>query len=159
MPKIIYPNGKLQYLCKPLPTPTDLILRRFIPKSWFKKRKSNFELQQFGYNQELNVPFLSGCFMFLRVSALQEIGLFDDRFFMYGEDIDLSRRMHSKYKTIFFPKVTVVHAHKAESYKNYKMLFIHIKNIVKYFNKWGWLFDQERKMVNQKLRNELSKQY
>lgn len=159
MPKIIYPNGKLQYLCKPLPTPTDLILRRFIPKSWFKKSKSNFELQQFGYDYELNVPFLSGCFMFLRVSALQEIGLFDERFFMYGEDIDLSRRMHSKYKTIFFPNVTVVHAHKAESYKNYKMLLTHIKNIIKYFNKWGWLFDQERKTVNQKLRNELSKQY
>lgn len=157
MPKVIYPDGKLQYLCKPLPTPTDLIFRRFIPKEWFKKRKADYELRNFDYNHELNIPFLSGCFMFLRVSALQKIGIFDERFFMYGEDIDLSRRMHSEYKTIFYPKVSVVHAHKAESYKNYKMLFIHIKNIVKYFNKWGWIFDSERTKINQSLKNDLSK--
>lgn len=151
MPRVVYPNGDLQYLCKLLPTPFDLIFRRFIPKQWFKNNREKFELRDFGYDRELNVPFLSGCFMFLRVSALQDIGLFDERFFMYGEDIDLSRRMHSKYKTMFYPKATIIHAHKAESYKDYKMLYIHIKNIVLYFNKWGWLIDIERKRINKSL--------
>lgn len=151
MPRVVYPNGDLQYLCKLLPTPFDLIFRRFIPKQWFKSNREKFELRDFGYDRELNVPFLSGCFMFLRVSALQDIGLFDERFFMYGEDIDLSRRMHYKYKTMFYPKATIIHAHKADSYKNRKMLLIHIKNIVLYFNKWGWLIDIERKRVNKSL--------
>lgn len=151
MPRVVYPNGDIQYLCKPIPTPIDLIFRRFIPKQWFKSYRDKFELRGFGYDRELNVPFLSGCFMFLRISALLDVGLFDERFFMYGEDIDLSRRMHSKYKTMFYPKATIVHAHMAGSYKNRKMLFIHIKNIVRYFNKWGWLIDKERRCVNKAL--------
>ena len=57
----------------------------------------------------LNVPFLSGCFMFLRTEAVKEVGLFDERFFLYAEDIDFTRRMHSRYKTVFYPPVPVYH--------------------------------------------------
>jgi GT2 family glycosyltransferase len=108
-----------------------------------------------GYNKTMNVPYLSGCFMFLRVKALKEIGLFDERFFMYPEDIDLTRRIHSKYQTVFYPEVSVIHNHAQDSYKNYRMLWIHISNMVKYFNKWGWIFDSERRKVN----NEYVRQY
>lgn len=156
MPKVIYPNGELQYLCKPLPTPADLVFRRFAPAGWFKKSKARFELRDFDYDRPLNVPFLSGCFMFLRVSALQEVGLFDERFFMYGEDIDISRRMHAKYKTMYYPSVSIVHAHRAASYKNWKMLRIHMKSIVRYFNKWGWFFDAERVKMNRALRKDIA---
>ena len=45
MPNILYPNGEIQYLCKLLPTPVDLILRRFIPfKNWKDKRNHTYEL-------------------------------------------------------------------------------------------------------------------
>ena len=50
--------------------------------------------------------------------CLQDIGLFDERFFMYPEDIDITRRMHEKYLTIFFPEVSIVHAHAAASKTN-----------------------------------------
>ena len=149
MPKVIYPDGQLQYLCKLLPTPYDLIVRRFIPFKRIKElNDSKYELRFSGYNKIMNVPYLSGCFMLLRISALKEIGLFDERYFMYPEDIDLTRRMHKNYKTIFFPYVTIIHDHAKSSYKNLKMMFIHIYNIIKYFNKWGWFFDKERKIVN-----------
>ena len=151
MPKVIYPDGTLQYLCKLLPTPLDLVLRRFAIgplKRVAKFRADEFELRFTGYKQEMNVPFLSGCFMLFRVSSLQAIGFFDENFFMYGEDIDLTRRMHSKYKTLFFPGALVIHDHAKESYKNLKMLWIHSINIVRYFNKWGWFFDAERKKIN-----------
>lgn len=157
MPKVVYPDNSLQYLCKPLPTPMDLLLRRFFPKKWFAKSKERFELRAFDYNHELNVPFLSGCFIFLRTSALKDIGLFDERFFMYGEDIDFSRRMHQKYRTMYFPGATIIHAHKAESKTSRKMLLVHIKSIITYFNKWGWFFDNERTRVNKNLSNALNK--
>ena len=95
--------------------------------------------------------------MFLRVSALRKVGLFDERFFMYGEDLDLSRRMHRQYKTIYYPDAAVVHAHRAESYHSGKMLWVHIENIAIYFNKWGWFFDPERRKVNKKVRREILK--
>ena len=80
--------------------------------------------------------------------------MFDERFFMYPEDIDITRRMHSKYRTMYWPNVSVVHAHRAASYKSTRMLKIHIVNMVKYFNKWGWFFDSERRKVNREILKE-----
>ena len=155
MPRVVYPDGSLQYLCKLLPTPGDLFLRRFIPERMMRYVRDRFELRESGYDREMNVPFLSGCFMFLRVAALQKVGLFDERFFMYSEDIDFSRRMHAAYKTMYYPKVTIVHAHKQASYKNRRMMRIHIGSTVKYFNKWGWFFDAERRRVNRQCLSRL----
>jgi len=148
MPKVFYPGGQIQYLCKLLPTPFDLIFRRFLPSRWTEKQTHKFEMRESRYNKVMDVPYLSGCFMFLRVSALKEVGLFDERFFMYPEDIDLTRRIHQKYRTVFYPDVSVVHHHAQSSYKNYSMLWIHISNMIKYFNKWGWFFDKERRRIN-----------
>ena len=154
MPKVLYPNGDLQFLCKKLPTPLDLFLRRFsifFPRKFIDKCYLNYELQYFNYRQELNVPYLSGCFMLLRVSSLKMIGIFDARFFMYAEDIDLSRRMHAFFKTLYYPHVFIYHEHAKSSYKNIYMLLLHIFSIVKYFNKWGWFFDSERRFFNKRL--------
>lgn len=158
MPKVTYPDGSLQYLCKLIPTPFDLFFRRFLRgplKKLARKKAEQFTLRFAGYNREMDVPYLSGCFMLFRTSALKKIGLFDERFFMYPEDIDITRRMHSKYRTIFFPDATIVHDHAKESYKNKKMLWIHIINLIKYFNKWGWFIDRERKEVNERILNSL----
>ena len=156
MPKVLYPDGQIQYLCKLLPTPADLILRRFIPlRSWSKNNRDLFELRFTGYDHEMEVPYLSGCFMFFRVDALKETGLFDERFFMYPEDIDLTRRIHEKFKTIFYPAVQVFHEHGQASYISKKMLFIHMWNLVKYFNKWGWFFDTKRTETNRRILQRL----
>ena len=155
MPKVYYPNGEIQYLCKLLPTPFDLIFRRFLPKSWTEKRTTIFELRSSGYNRIINVPYLSGCFMFLRMEAVRQVGMFDERFFMYPEDIDLTRRIHRKYRTVFYPEVSVIHQHVQGSYLVGRLLFIHIKNMIKYFNKWGWIFDNERRIINKETLKQL----
>jgi len=158
MPKIIYPNGQLQYLCKLLPSPIDLIFRRFIPfKKWRDKINQKYELHSFRYNKKINIPNLSGCFMFLRTKALEKVGLFDENIFMYLEDIDLNRRIHRAYKTIFFPEAVVVHEYQKASYKNIKLLKVHIKSAIYYFNKYGWFFDKERKIINAQTLQEIEK--
>lgn len=150
LPKVIYPNGELQYLCKLLPTPFDLIFRRFLPnKGIIKKINDRYILKDSGYDKIMNPPCLSGCFMFMRTKTLEENELyFDERFFMYCEDFDLMRRLHRVGKTIFYPCVTIIHDHARASYKNKKLLFDHIKSACKYFNKYGWIFDKERRIEN-----------
>lgn len=150
-PKVLYPNGTVQHVCKLLPTPFDLLFRRFLPISFTKKRMEIFELHKSGYDRIFQAPYIHGCFMFIRTAALKKVGLFDERFFMYPEDIDLTRRIHQHYKTVFYPEVEIVHTHARESYKTFKLLYIHIINMIKYFNKWGWFFDDERKRVNKKI--------
>lgn len=147
-PKVIYPNGELQYLCKLLPSPLDIFGRRLLPKSWIKKRNEKYEMHFTGYDKIRNCPTLSGCFMILNVDVLMKVGLFDDRFFMYFEDNDLTRRIHQISKTVFYPKVTIIHKHAAEHRHNRFLLKVSIYSAIKYFNKWGWLFDPERRRVN-----------
>lgn len=149
LPKVVYPNGELQYLCKLLPTPFDILGRRLFPKSWGKKRKSRYEMHSTGYNKIRNCPILSGCFMFMRMDVIKKVGGFDERFFMYFEDYDLNRRIHQVSKTIYYPYVTIVHAHAAEHRSNNVLLKISIRSAILYFNKWGWIFDKERKYINQ----------
>lgn len=155
-PKVLYPDGRLQYTCKLIPTPFDLIASRFLPGFLKKGRMRRFRLEKTGYRKIMDVPYMHGCFMMLRIDTLRDTGLFDERFFMYPEDIDLTRRIHERWKTLFYPNVSIFHAHAAESRKSAKMLWIHATNMVKYFNKWGWLFDSKRRLYNKRLLTEIS---
>jgi GT2 family glycosyltransferase len=157
LPKVVYPSGQLQYLCKLLPTPFDLVCRRFLPNIGFIKRiNDRYILKHSGYDKIINPPCLSGCFMFLRVSTLIKYNLFfDEGYFMYIEDFDLIRRIHRVSKTIFYPEITIVHDHEKGSYKNLRLLLIHIRSTMRYFNKYGWFFDRERKKMNNRIEDEI----
>jgi hypothetical protein len=150
MPLVHYPDGRVQRLCKLVPTPADLFLRRFSSSNRREASNRRFELHDSGYNKIMFVPYLSGCFMLLRQSALQTVGLFDERFFMYPEDIDLTRRVAERYETLFFPNVCIVHEHGAASRRSLRMMIIHVANLFRYFNKWGWVCDPIRDRLNQK---------
>jgi hypothetical protein len=154
-PYVTYPNGELQYTCRLLPTPANLIFRRFLPKNMIEAMDERYTLKFWNHRSEANIPYHQGSFMFFRTSAFEKTGLFDERFFMYPEDIDITRRMHQNFRTMFWPGVTIVHAHRAASYKSKKMLKIHMVNMVKYFTKWGWIFDRQRKVWNSQLLKEL----
>lgn len=157
LPKVFYKNGDIQKLCNYLPTPLNLISRRFfINANWAKKINDEYELKGFNYDRCINVPNLSGCFMFLRNSILQQTGFFDNRYFMYMEDVDLCRRIHAVAKTIFYPGVHILHGFEKESYNNPSLLKHHIISAIKYFNKWGWIIDRKRKYFNKKFSEEIS---
>ena len=143
MPKILYPNNEIQYLCKRNPTPYILFFRRFLNFHPFKKylQRINFlyEYRNLDYNKELyNIPYLSGCFMFFRMNIFKEIGYFDERIFMYIEDADITRRVLSKYRTVYYPYAEVYHHFEKGSHKKIKLLFYSIHGAFIYFNKWGW---------------------
>ena len=155
VPKVLYPDGKLQYVCKLIPTPYDLIANRFLPENLVRKRLRRFRLEDSGYDRVMNVPYMHGCFFMLRIDALRSEGLFDERFFMYPEDIDLTRRLNEKWQTLYYPPLSIYHAHEAASRKSWKMLRIHAANMIKYFNKWGWFFDRRRRQANSRTLRDL----
>lgn len=152
MPKVLHPNGALQHLCKLLPKPHNLIYRRFLRfYKAFEKHDHLYEMRFTGYNKVMDVPFLSGCFMFLRTDALKKTGLFDEKIFLYTEDVDLSRRIHRFYRTMFFPEVSIYHYHEKGSYKKWNLLLHNIESAISYFNKWGWFNDKERDEINRRI--------
>ncbi len=151
MPKVLYPDGTLQHLCKLLPTPLNLATRRFWPfsRKLLSGMNNQYEMGFSHYNKVMNVPFLSGCFMFLRTASLRKTGLFDERFFLYAEDTDLSRRLHREFKTMFYPFAEIYHTHGRGSYKDLGLMWRNLMSAVRYFNKWGWVFDAERRTINE----------
>jgi len=130
MPRVLFPNGKEQNLRRDLPTPLNLIRRRL-----FSQFSSNGNGKP--CTRVVDVPFLSGCFMFIRTSVLKKVDLFDERFFLYMEDVDLSRRIGEVSRTVFYPYVHIYHEWQRYSYKDLKHLLIHIESAIKYFAKWG----------------------
>ena len=148
MPKVLNPDGTQQYLAKRLPAPIDVFGRRFLPAWMIARRNRRYELRDMDLEKPVNAPYLSGCFMLLRTKAAVEAGLFDERYFMYPEDMDLTRTIHRRWLTIYQPQWTIVHAHKRASYHSTRMLWIHIQNLCRYFNKYGWFFDKERWRMN-----------
>ena len=150
-PKAIYPDGSPQSNGRLIPDPLHLILRRFFSISRLNiKRNEDYELKNMGDSNYLT-PVVLGSFMMFRNVSLKEIGFFDERFFLYPEDVDISRRMFEKYDNVIFVKKQFVHHHYQESYKSLKLLVTHALEMIKYFNKWGWINDESRKSLNKRV--------
>jgi GT2 family glycosyltransferase len=148
-PKMLYPDGSLQYVCRLLPTPANLFLRRFLPNSrWAARADQTYELRFWDHNSYQNLPYFQGSFLLLRTQLAAALGGFDERFFMYGEDIDLCRRMHEVAETVYVPDAQVRHEYRRYSNRSWRGTWIGIRNNMRYFNKWGWLFDDDRARVN-----------
>lgn len=149
MPKILNEDGSTQFLPKLLPNPFWIFRRKFKkPAQAYKNFLNKYELRNVREDKIYNAPILSGCFTLLNLKAINEVGMYGDKFFMYFEDFDLSRRMHQKYKTIYFPKVSVYHGYERGANKSLKLFKIFLKSMYTYFNKWGWFFDKERMKMN-----------
>ena len=154
-PKILTKKGTEQSLEKFIPTPVDLT-KRLINSVTKIKLKDNLLINIPHDKKVISVPYISGCFMLFRVSVLSKVGLFDERFFLYPEDIDLSRRIYNQFECLVFQCLKIKHTHKAASKRNLKLFLIHFLNIVIYFNKWGWFFDSNRNELNKRARENLT---
>ncbi|BAZ84815.1 glycosyltransferase family 2 protein [Dolichospermum compactum] len=141
-PKIFFPSGETQYLCKRYPTILALFARRFLPKRLHFLVKSYldwYEMRDMGYDKTTaDILYLSGCFMLFRKKYFDEIGYFDEDIFMYFEDADITLRMAKKYKTVFYPDVHIFHHWAKGSYKALNLTIINIQSAIYFFNKHGW---------------------
>lgn len=111
-----------------LPTPAVSFYKIFglsdlFPKS---KRFARYHLAYLSKEENHEVDVLAGAFMFIRKAALDKSGLFDEAFFMYGEDIDLSYRIQqSGYKVVYFSETEILH-YKGESTKRGSLNYVRI---------------------------------
>lgn len=146
-PKQFYPDKTDQDSCFRWYNLFTPVYRR-LPLSSFnfvKKDLDRFLMKDYNKENIKEVDWLLGSFLFCRAKALSEIGLFDEQFFMYFEDIDLCRRFwQKKWKVVYFPDAKIIHdlirqsAHIAW-YKFFtsKSTISHIISWLKYLRKWG----------------------
>ncbi len=122
-----------------LPTPTVSFYKIFGLASIFPKSKT-FGQYHLGYLSEFEIneiDVLSGAFMLMRSETLDKVGLLDEQFFMYGEDIDLSYRIQlGGYKNYYFPQTKIIH-YKGESTKKSSVnyVFVFYRAMILFANK------------------------
>jgi GT2 family glycosyltransferase len=111
-----------------LPTPTVAFYKIFGLAALFPKSKlfGKYHLGYLDKDQIHQVEILSGAFMLMRKSTLDKVGLLDETFFMYGEDIDLSYRIIlGGYKNYYFPETRIIH-YKGESTKKSSVNYVFV---------------------------------
>lgn len=135
-PLIEFPDGSVQMLTRKQPTVLDLMLRFLGPGVW-SKRQDAFVNKHTGYTTEQKIENASGSFMFFRKTVLDEINGFDERYFLYMEDTDITRSTNVQSIAWFNPKIVVTHEWQRENHTmgGAKRMVV---SMVKYFNKWGW---------------------
>ncbi len=111
-----------------LPTPAVAFYKMFGLSALFPKSKTfgKYHLGFLDENKTNEVEILAGAFMLLRKTVLDKIGLLDETFFMYGEDIDLSYRINlGGYKNYYFPESRIIH-YKGESTKKSSVNYVFV---------------------------------
>jgi GT2 family glycosyltransferase len=140
-PHAMWPSGQRQYLCKRYPSVFDLALRGVAPeiiRSLFSARLARYELQAETQKEVYwNPPIVSGCFMFLRSTTLKSIAGFDDRFFLYFEDFDLSLRARKFTNSAYVPNIHVIHAGGHASKKGLWHIRIFIRSALIFYKTHG----------------------
>ena len=139
--------GAKQYLCKRYPSVFTLLVRGFFPEfltRLFRKRLARYEMHELDEKEvSEDIPLVSGCFMFVRTETLKEVGGFDEFYFLYFEDFDLSIRIGKLGKIAYAPKVRIVHHGGNAAKKGFRHLKMFIQSGIRFFNKHGWqLFKQ-----------------
>lgn len=156
VPKICHPTGDIQLIHRRLPRPQDYLmsfLNNKLNTELFKTSTyRKYLLEDFDTSQSFICPIISGCFMFFRQEAILCVNGFDERYFLYLEDTDLSRRVSEKYQAVVFSDLTAYHYWSRGAYKNFKLFMMFVSNLIRYFNKWGWVFDAKRDELNSVVR-------
>jgi len=139
-------NGDKQYLCKRYPSVFTFIVRGGFPKflkKIFAVRLANYEMHDLSEKEpSVDIPIASGCFMLLRSKSLIEIGGFDERYFLYFEDFDLSLRLGKKGKLAYLPAMRIQHAGGSAGSKGFNHFRMFARSGVRFFNAYGWRFIQ-----------------
>ena len=104
----------------------------------FKRWRKEYTLADQPINRPIPVAFATGCFLMIRTEAFLQLGGFDERFFLYQEDSDLSRRARELGEITYHPDMTVTHDWARENVHTLKGNLRQVHSMLKYFHKWGW---------------------
>ncbi|MEG1495978.1 MAG: glycosyltransferase family 2 protein [Clostridiales bacterium] len=139
-PRVMNIDGTEQYLPKRLPSFRYMVCGRLqgICKK-FADIRAEYTMSDIKITEPTEIQCCTGCFMLLRTEIFKKCNGFNEEFFMYLEDAELTLRASAYGKIIFYPLVCVTHAWERTSAKNPKYLFIHIQSMFKFLRiqkKW-----------------------
>ncbi len=128
LPKILNEDATVQNVVRNIPTPLKLL-----------KRKLQLDTDELSIpsNSISDIPFAHGCFMAFKRECFENIGGFDDNFFLYMEDVDIFIRAKECGRTVINTNYSIYHEHRKGSSKSFRLLILHLTSAVKFFLKYS----------------------
>jgi GT2 family glycosyltransferase len=133
-PKILNPDKSIQKLARKHLTVFNWITRQLARFFKIPTYESKFD-----YDRPQVVEFVSGCFFLAEAEKLLNYQGFDESFFMYCEDADLSRRISASFKNYYVPEAVIIHEWHKGWTKSVKTFQLHLRSLVRFFMKHGFL--------------------
>lgn len=138
--KTFYPDGKLQYTCREFPSVATILWRWLhLEKLYTPAFYRRFLMLDWPHHEVRQVDWVLGACMLLRREPIFNIGLFDEAFYLYYEDIDVCYRLRQQgFDTYFVPEAQIIHRYHRSSARGINRLTVeHAKSIIHYFRKHG----------------------
>ena len=141
-PFAVSADGKRQFLCKRFPAVTTLLVRGLLPnwlKKYFHRSLASYEMRDLSAELTCDtVPLVSGCFMLCRTENLHSVKGFDENYFMYFEDFDLSLRLGLSAKLAYLPSMRIKHFGGHAGRRGLKHFAMFVRSGIRFFNTYGW---------------------
>ncbi len=136
-PKVLNPDGTVQLIAKRRPGLLSLVSRR-VHLPFLKKIERDYLMADCDPDVRFPVEFCTGCFFIIRTEVFRKIGGFDEDYFLYFEDADITMKARKEGLAYYAPCARVVHFWHRETAHDKKQFMIQLKSMFIYFKKWGF---------------------
>ena len=141
-PKVLGGAGEQEFLCKRYPSVLVFLLRGFAPRflcRLFRRQLAAYEMRDLCQSDaQVDVAIASGCFLLVRTFDLRAISGFNDDFFLYFEDFDLSLRLGKRGRLVFDSDMRIIHHGGYAANKGRRHLRYFVTSGIMFFNRHGW---------------------
>lgn len=137
-PQLYFPDGRIQHLPRRKPNFMGLLARQLPkegPLAWFDRR---YTMQDRDLTQPQEIQFCTGSFFCIRTEVYQKMKGFDESYFMYVEDADITRKALRYGKVYLVPQYRAIHAWHRNPMRDASHFKMQLKSMLRYWKKWGF---------------------
>ena len=137
-PSLVFPDGKPQQLPLRRCALRPMLYRQLPRLSFWKGQNDHYLMLDEDLTRPIEIEFCTGSFSGVRTSTFKAVGGFDESYFMYVEDADLTQKMRTRGKVYLVPQYTAIHAWHRAAHRDLKPALWQTGNLLKYFHQWGF---------------------
>ncbi len=136
-PRLIFPDGREQHIAKRRPALLPLIARQ-TGLGCLRRAEAHYLMLDEDLTRPQNIEFCSGSFFMIRTEVYKAIGGFDEGYFMYVEDADITMKALGCGRAVYLPQVTVVHEWQRAAHRRPRQFMWQLGSMLRYFARWGF---------------------
>ena len=137
-PRLTFPDGRLQVLPKRPCNLLGLLSRQLPSVGFLKPYGDHYAMLDEDLSKVTDIQFCTGSFFCMRTGVFREMGGFDEGYFMYVEDADITRKAMKYGRVCYLPQFTACHAWHRSPNKDLSHFWMQLKSMGRYFRKWGF---------------------